>query len=55
MAIYFCIINKHANTMKNTDYSIDSLQWYISSESSLDVLLDMIGDMGLEIKDIKIA
>jgi len=39
--------------MKNTDYSLDSLQSVISSSSSLEVLLDMIKDMDLEIEDIK--
>lgn len=41
--------------MKRTEYNIDSLSSVISSESSLEALMGMISDMGLEIKDIKPA
>ena len=35
--------------MKNTEYSLDNLASMISSESSLTALLEMMGDMGLEL------
>ena len=35
--------------MKNTDYNLDKLASMISSESSFSALLDMMGDMGLEL------
>ncbi|MDO5442331.1 MAG: hypothetical protein Q4G10_01540 [Bacteroidia bacterium] len=41
--------------MKNTDYSINELGSFISSEDSLENLLLMISDMDLEITGIKTA
>lgn len=41
--------------MKNTDYSLSSLDYVISSDSSLEALLGMIEDMDLEITDIRIV
>ncbi len=38
--------------MRNTQYNLDTLSNVISSESSLKTLMDMIGDLGLEILDI---
>ena len=38
--------------MKNTEYNLDTLSTIISSEASWQALVDMISDMGLEIKDI---
>ena len=35
--------------MKNTDYNLDILASMISSEASFSALLDMMGDMGLEL------
>lgn len=35
--------------MKNTEYNLDNLASMISSESSLAALLEMMGDMGLEL------
>ena len=35
--------------MKNTDFDLDNLSSMISSESSLNALLEMMGDMGLEL------
>lgn len=35
--------------MKNTEYTPADLSSMISSESSLSALLDMMGDMGLEL------
>lgn len=35
--------------MKNTEYNIDNLASMISSESSFNALLEMMGDMGLEL------
>ncbi len=35
--------------MKNTEYNVDNLASMISSESSLSTLLEMMGDMGLEL------
>ena len=35
--------------MKNTEYDLQSLSTMISSDSSLSTLIDMMGDMGLEI------
>ena len=34
--------------MKNTDYDLTKLASMISTESSLKTLLEMMGDMGLE-------
>ena len=47
---YLCII-KQINTiaMKNTDYNLDTLASMISSEASFSALLDIMGDMGLEL------
>ena len=45
--------NKEA--MRNTTYNLDNLTSVISSESSLQTLMDMIGDLGLEILDIHTA
>ena len=41
--------------MKNTDYSIENLGMMISSESSLNALMDIIGEMGLEITGVQDA
>lgn len=41
--------------MKNTEYNLDILSTVISSESSLLALVDMVRDLGLEIKDVKAA
>ena len=41
--------------MRNTNYNLDKLTSVISSESSLQTLMDMIGDLGLEILDIHTA
>ena len=35
--------------MKNTEYNLDKLASMISSEASFSALLDMMGDMGLEL------
>lgn len=35
--------------MKNTDFNLDNLSSMISSESSLNALLEIMGDMGLEL------
>ncbi len=35
--------------MKNTEYDLEMLSSMISSESSLAALLEMMGDMGLEL------
>jgi len=39
--------------MKNTEFNLDSLQSIISSTESLEILMEMIEDMDLEIKNIK--
>ena len=41
--------NKKHKAMKNTEYTPMDLSSMISSESSLSALLDMMGDMGLEL------
>jgi len=38
--------------MRNTEYNIEKLASMISSESSFSALLEMMGDMGLEITEI---
>lgn len=38
--------------MKNTDYDLERLATMISSESSFSALMEMMGDMGLEITEI---
>lgn len=52
LKVYLCI-NKNRNTMKNTEFNLDSLQSIISSTESLEILMEMIEDMDLEIKNIK--
>ena len=42
-------LTKNHKAMKNTDYSLDNLASMISSESSLTALLEIMGDMGLEL------
>ena len=43
-------VNKNSRDMKNTDYSsVNGIQSIISSESSFSTLLDIIGDLGLEV------
>ena len=39
--------------MKNTDYNLNSLLNFISSDDTFQALKDMIDDLGLEIEDIK--
>lgn len=41
--------------MRNTDFTIENLASMISSESSLSALVEMIGEMGLEITEIALA
>lgn len=38
--------------MRNTEYTPENLASMISSESSLNALLEMMGEMGLEITDV---
>lgn len=52
---YLCTRNKNKEAMRNTNYNLDNLTSVISSESSLQTLMDMIGDLGLEILDIHTA
>ena len=44
-------VNKKSRDMKNTDYSTaaNGIQSIISSEASFSTLLDIIGDLGLEV------
>ncbi len=37
--------------MRNTEYNFDRLASMISSESSLAALMEIMGDMGLEVED----
>ena len=46
---------KNRSKMKNTDYSLENLGMMISSESSLNALMDIIGEMGLEITGVQDA
>lgn len=49
-AQYLCIRNQINDiAMKNTDYNLDTLASMISSEASFSALLDIMGDMGLEL------
>ena len=43
------------NAMRNTEFTIENLASAISSESSLSALVEMIGDMGLEITDMAVS
>ena len=47
-AHYLCIRNKKHNVMRNTEYNLEKLASMISSESSFTVLMEIMGDMGLE-------
>ena len=38
--------------MRNTDYNIDTLDTFISSDASLQALKDLIDDLGLEVEDV---
>ena len=48
---YLCIRNKTNDDMRNTEYNFDRLASMISSESSLAALMEIMGDMGLEVED----
>ena len=52
MSEYLCISKKKLHAMRNTEFTIENLASAISSESSLSALVEMIGDMGLEITDM---
>ena len=41
--------------MKNTDYSLENRGIISASESSLNALMDIIGEMGLEITGVQDA
>ena len=38
--------------MRNTDYNLDTLGSFISSDASLQALKDLIDDLGLEVEDV---
>ena len=38
--------------MRNTDYNIDALGSFISSDASLQALKDLIDDLGLEVEGV---
>lgn len=46
---------KKLHAMRNTEFTIENLASAISSESSLSALVEMIGDMGLEITDMAVS
>ncbi len=46
---------KKRYAMRNTEFTIENLASAISSESSLSALVEMIGDMGLEITDMAVS
>lgn len=52
---YLCIKSNNRIAMRNTDFTIENLASMISSESSLSALVEMIGEMGLEITEIALA
>lgn len=47
---YLCIRNKKNKVMRNTEYALEKLASMISSESSLTALMEIMGDMGLELE-----
>lgn len=55
MSEYLCISKKKRYAMRNTEFTIENLASAISSESSLSALVEMIGDMGLEITDMAVS
>ncbi len=55
MSEYLCISKKKRHAMRNTEFTIENLASAISSESSLSALVEMIGDMGLEITDMAVS
>ena len=44
-------MNKRKHTMKNTDFTFESLNSMISSEESFRTLVGIIGDLELEVID----
>ena len=51
----FASVKKKRYAMRNTEFTIENLASAISSESSLSALVEMIGDMGLEITDMAVS
>ncbi len=47
---YLCIRNKTTKVMRNTEYNLEKLASMISSESSFTALIEIMGDMGLELE-----
>ena len=48
----FVLRNKIQEDMRNTEYTAERLSSMISSENSLNALMEMMGEMGLEITEI---
>lgn len=44
---------ENASAMRNTDYNIDALGSFISSDATLEALRGMIDDLGLEVEDVR--
>ena len=49
---YLCIRKQNDTAMRNTDYTLDTLDTFISSDASLQALKDLIDDLGLEVEGV---
>lgn len=53
LASYLCNIKQRRHIMKNTDFTLESINSMISSDDSLSALAGIISDLGLELIDIE--
>jgi len=51
VAVFLYRKQKHRD-MKNTDYNLNVLSFFLSPDASLQTLRDMIDDLGLEIEGV---
>ena len=49
---YLCIRKQNGTAMINTDYNIDALGSFLSSDASFQALKDLIDDLGLEVEGV---
>ena len=47
---YLCIRKQNGTAMRNTDYNIDALGSFLSSDASFQALKDLIDDLGLAVE-----
>lgn len=52
MRPYLCLRKQNGIAMRNTDYNIDALGSFLSSDVSFQALKDLIDDLGLEVEGV---